>query len=116
MEELHFLIRKVKRDTGKLPKDVAVVAISETKDDTHFVFEEEHHSLEFDPEVARYLKLIPTKFRHLKVKLKNGEVFKYRNAVTKDFQFKGVVLRKWQRPLNTLTGNFFNFEVIHMFL
>ena len=85
-EKLVFLERKTKQDLlEKLFKDVAVVLISESIDTTHFLFEREHHSLDFHPEVNQYLKSTPTKHRHVTGTLKDEQLQKYRNLATKVF-------------------------------
>lgn len=110
MEESYcFLIRAVKKDArGKmlaLPKDIAVVAISDTIKSKHFVFENIHHSLNLHPELSRYVRSGPTKHRHVTVKFKHGQGDRYKNKLTNEFWYSGQALRPWERPIETLTGN-----------
>lgn len=108
MKEVHFLVRKQKRGTPeaeKLPKSVAVVSISDSIDSAHFVFAKTHHSLDFHPELNRYVKDAPAKHRHFRVKLKGDHLSMYINSATNEFHFKGQKLQPWNRPLGTLTGS-----------
>lgn len=107
MTEVYFLIRKQKRGLPqRLPKSVAVVSISKAIDDVHYVFDPAHHSLDFHPELNRYVKDAPTKHRHVRVKLKGEHLALYVNSATNEFQFASRKLHPWNRPLSTLTGNY----------
>lgn len=110
MKNVYFLLRKHKRGSPvRLPKSVAVVSISETIDGAHYLFDPAHHSLDLHPELNRYVKDIPSKHRHVSVKLKGDHLAMYVNSATNEFQFASRKLPMWKQPLTTLTtltGNY----------
>lgn len=111
---LCFLIRKLKRDQPeKLPKDVAVISISETKDSQHYLFNGSDQSLTLHPELSKYVKEAPSRYRHVIVKLSKDQALKYHNPSTQKFHFNGQLLKLWHHTIYALTSNY---KIKHKFV
>ena len=104
--KLCFLVRRLPANSDKkLPKDVAVVSVSTSAKAAHYIFEQNHHSLHYHPEVNRQLLQIPTKHRHLMVTLTPEQLLKYQDPFADTFHFERRPLRLWKMTVGALTGN-----------